>query len=124
MAFRLVNIGGKVRIVFLGGKSSLDKSVRVPEIWLEDDFKRALRNKFVIESRMEGDEVVYSRKPLAWWWLTKKDRYTYNGLIFDSAHCESEEDEINLWRGFGVEENSERRLEPDAQAHPGHHRQR
>jgi hypothetical protein len=47
LVFKLVNIHGKVRIVYLGGKSSLDKSVRVPEIWLEDDFQRALRNKYV-----------------------------------------------------------------------------
>ena len=104
-AFRLVNVGGKVRVVFLGGKSSLDKSVQVPEIWTEDDFKRALRNKFVNVESTEGDEVVSKRMPLASWWLTKKDRYTYNGLIFDSTSCDSEEDEINLWRGFGVKAN-------------------
>jgi len=102
-AFRLVNIGGKVRIVFMGGKSSLDRSVRVPEIWLEDDFKRALRNKTVeIESKNEDGDVKVTRMPLATWWLAKKDRYTYNGLIFDATHCETEEDEINLWHGFSV----------------------
>ena len=33
--------------------------------------------------------------PLATWWLAKKDRYTYNGLIFELERSENEEDEIN-----------------------------
>ena len=98
--FKLVNIGGKVRIVFLRGKSSLDRTVYVPEIWLEEDFKRALRNKYVI-IQSNGD-APEKRMPLAAWWLAKKDRYTYNGLIFNSTRSENEEDEINLWRGFPV----------------------
>ena len=104
--FKLVNIGGKVRPVFLGGKSSIHKSVSVPEIWTEDDLRRALRNKSVtvVSKKTQGDEVSET-KGLADWWLTKKDRYTYNGLIFDATRCESEEDEINLWRGYGVKEN-------------------
>jgi hypothetical protein len=65
-----------------------------------------LRNKTVtVSTKSEGDDVSERRMRLAEWWLSKKDRYTYNGLTFDSTQCESEADEINLWRGFGVKEN-------------------
>jgi hypothetical protein len=106
--FRLVNMGGKARIVYMG-KSSIDKTVRVPEVWGVDDFRHALRNKSaLVESKTtkDGNEVVAVKTmPLADWWLTRKDRYTYDGIIFDAAPPESEQDEINLWQGYGVEEN-------------------
>jgi hypothetical protein len=106
--FRLVNMGGKARIVYMG-KSSIDKTVRVPEVWGVDDFRHALRNKSaLVESKTtkDGNEVVAVKTmPLADWWLTRKDRYTYDGIIFDAAPPDSEQDEINLWQGYGVEEN-------------------
>jgi hypothetical protein len=46
--------------------------------------------------------------PLADWWLTRKDRYTYDGIIFHaSADGGAPSDEINLWRGYGVKPNPE-----------------
>jgi hypothetical protein len=108
--FALVNVGSKVRVLYWG-KSTLDRTVRVPEFWTEEDFHRALRNKFItIESKKvddEGNEKVEARRlPLSQWWLTRKNRYTYDGLIFDAdAEEVSEADEINLWRGFAVAEN-------------------
>jgi hypothetical protein len=108
LVFKLVNMGGKARIVYMG-KSSIDKSVRVPEVWGVEDFRHALRNKYVqVESKTtkDGNELVAVKTmPLADWWLTRKDRYTYDGIIFDAAPPESEQDEINLWQGYGVGEN-------------------
>ncbi len=107
--FALVNIGGKIRILYWG-KSAFDRTVRVPEFWTEDEFKRALKNKFVsreVKTIEDGEEKTKaSRMPLSQWWLTRRDRYTYDGLIFDASQEEvSEQDEINLWRGFGIPEN-------------------
>jgi Bifunctional DNA primase/polymerase, N-terminal/Family of unknown function (DUF5906)/Primase C terminal 2 (PriCT-2) len=103
--FSLVNMGGKIRIVYWG-KSDLDPIVRVPEFWAEPDFHRALVNKKVttertIKNKDGEEETKKSSQPLSHWWLTKKDRYTFDGLIFDSKRKGG--DEINLWRGFGVE---------------------
>lgn len=105
--FRLVNIGGKVRITYMG-KSPLDRSVRVPEIWAVEDLRNALRNRFIsVESKTTkedgAEQVAVKRMPLADWWLTKRDRYTYDGFVFDSNLPEAG-DEINLWRGFGVKD--------------------
>ena len=110
--FALVNIGSKLRIQYWG-KSTIDRKTKVPEFWPEDEFKRALKNKFVtVEKKVtneDGERKEAKRVPLAQWWLTKKDRYTFDGLIFDAdAEEVSEQDEINLWRGFGIQE------EPDA----------
>jgi hypothetical protein len=84
----------------------LDRNVQVPEIWAVEDFRNALRNRFIdLESKTtkeDGSErVAVKRMPLADWWLTKRDRYTYDGFVFDSNLPEAG-DEINLWRGFGV----------------------
>ena len=55
LVFKLVNMGGKARIVYMG-KSSIDKSVRVPEVWAVEDLRNALRNKFVtVEYRLAPD---------------------------------------------------------------------
>lgn len=110
--FALVNIGSKVRIQYWG-KSSIDRKTKVPEFWPEQEFHRALKNKFVnIKKKVtneEGERSEIKRVPLSKWWMAKKDRYTFDGLIFDAdAEEVSEQDEINLWRGFGIKE------EPDA----------
>lgn len=106
-AFALVNTGSKTQILYWG-KSTFDPSIRVPEFWPEAEFHRALKNKFItVESKVERDgatKIESKRMPLSNWWLTRRDRYTYDGLIFDAERePASEEDEINLWRGFGVQ---------------------
>ena len=99
--FFLVNNGGTVRIV-RWGKSTFDPAVRVPEFWTEENFHRAFRNRFV--NYVSNGER--KRKPLSQWWIQRPDRYTYDGMIFDSTKdMDSAADEVNLWRGFGVEEN-------------------
>ncbi|MET4274728.1 MULTISPECIES: bifunctional DNA primase/polymerase [unclassified Bradyrhizobium] len=105
--FRLVNIGGKVRVTYMG-KSPLDRTVRVPEIWAVEDFRNALRNRFInVESKTTkedgSEQVAAKRMQLADWWLTRRDRYTYDGFVFDSNLSDAG-DEINLWRGFGVKD--------------------
>ncbi|MCR6732849.1 MAG: DNA-primase RepB domain-containing protein [Afipia sp.] len=109
--FALVNIGSKIRILYWG-KSTLDLKVRVPEFWAENEFHRALKNKFVnVETKVTRDDqekTETKRLPLSSWWMSKKTRYTFDGLRFDSA-AESGpgQDEINMWRGFGVDENAD-----------------
>lgn len=99
--FSLVNIGSKVRIMYWG-KSPVSRHVRVPEFWTVNEFKLALINKKISVRTPDGETRQMS---LATRWLSRKDRYTYDGLIFDEKKEEvSEEDEINLWRGFGVPE--------------------
>lgn len=98
--FSLVNIGSKVRIMYWG-KSPVSRHVRVPEFWTANEFKLALANKRIAVRTPNGE----TRMKLAERWLARKDRYTYDGLIFDDKAEEvSEQDEINLWRGFGVPE--------------------
>ena len=99
--FSLVNIGSKVRIMYWG-KSPMNPKVRVPEFWTAPEFKLALTNKKITVRTPEGES---RRMSLASRWLNRRDRYTYDGLIFNDKKEEvSEEDEINLWRGFGVQE--------------------
>jgi hypothetical protein len=99
--FFLVNNGGTVRIV-RWGKSAFDPSVRVPEFWTEDNFHRAFKNRFVAYI----SKGKRRQKPLSQWWLQRSDRYTYDGMVFDSTkEMDSATDEVNLWRGFGVKEN-------------------
>lgn len=110
--FALVNIGSKLRIQYWG-KSTIDRKTKVPEFWPEEEFHRALANKFVnVEKKVsneDGERTEIKRVPLSRWWMAKRDRYTFDGLIFDAdAEEVSEQDEINVWRGFGIKE------EPDA----------
>jgi hypothetical protein len=105
--FKLVNVSGKTKIMYWG-KSPIDSNVRVAEFWSEEELHRALRNKFItVEKKTkQGDKITIDKKrmPLSEWWLQKRERYTYDGLIFDSkAEDVSETDEINLWRGFAVQ---------------------
>lgn len=100
--FFMVNNGGNVCIV-RWGKSPINPQVRVPEFWKEADFRRALKNKFV-RGRAKDGKIV--KRSLADVWLTKADRYTFDGLVFESErNADSDNDEVNLWRGFGVPEN-------------------
>ena len=106
--FNVVNIGSKARVLYWG-KSPIDSNVRVPEFFTFDEFGKVLSNKSVLVDHKvtrDGEEKIESKRvPLAKWWLTRRDRYTYDGLVFDAAkEPVSEEDEINLWRGFGVRE--------------------
>ncbi|MDR6303062.1 hypothetical protein GGQ85_000743 [Nitrobacter vulgaris] len=98
--FSLVNVGGKTRVLYWG-KSPIDRRVRVPELWATEELGKALANRFVVIRDEEGGE---KRIPLAKWWLTRRGRYTFDGLIFDADEADvSESDEINLWRGFGID---------------------
>lgn len=100
--FFLVNSNGSVRIM-RWGKSKLNPSLRVPEFYTEENFHRALRNKFIKYRDRNGKTQSI---PLSFWWLKKPDRYTFDGIVFDSTRpSDTLADEINMWRGFGTEEN-------------------
>lgn len=100
--FSLVNIGSKVRIMYWG-KSPMNPRVRVPEFWTAPEFRLALTNKKIKVQVPDGES---KRMSLASRWLNRRERYTYDGLIFNDKKEEvSEEDEINLWRGYGVDEH-------------------
>jgi hypothetical protein len=106
--FSVVNIGSKARVLYWG-KSPIDSTVRVPELFTFEEFGKVLSNKTVVVDHKvtrDGEEKIESKRvPLAKWYLNRRDRYTYDGLVFDAAkEPVSEEDEINLWRGFGVRE--------------------
>jgi hypothetical protein len=98
--FKMVNVSGKARIM-RWGRSTFSHSVHVPEFLAEEDFHRLLANKLVEvpDPKRPGET---KRIPLSRWWLTKKSRVTYDGLIFD-ADAGDDTDAINLWNGFGVE---------------------
>lgn len=106
--FFLVNIGGKPKVM-RWGKSPIDEKVRVPELMETSAFKVLLQNKFVTKHRKkvnpDGEESIQPvRTALSKVWLEDRTRYTYDGLIFRSD-VKKNTDSINLWRGYGVEEN-------------------
>lgn len=110
--FSFVNVSGKMRVLYWG-KSQIDSKVRVAEFWNEEEFHRALKNKFVtVEKKTPtatGTKIEERHMPLSRWWQEKRDRYTYDGLIFDASLEEVSEqpDAINLWRGFAVPEEED-----------------
>jgi hypothetical protein len=107
--FFIVNMGGKARIM-RWGKSSLDPTARVPEFMSFADCSNLLRNKFkIIKPEAGSKKKKPDRIPLFKYWADHESRYTFDGVVFDSKlprfEPSLEQDAINLWRGFAVQEN-------------------
>ena len=106
--FRLVNLNGKMRVVWWA-RSPLDLNVRVPQFWRK--FKVALANKYytrlVKTTDAHGEEKTSAiRISVAESWLKSTKRYTYDGVVLCAEMDSDSPDAINLWRGYGVEENT------------------
>jgi hypothetical protein len=108
--FRLVNLNGKVRVAYWA-RSALDPKVRVPQFWNPQDFKTALKNKEVVRKVTSTDakgkeHEKQIKRPLADYWLDHPKRYTYDGVVLRAEMDSASPDAINLWRGYGVEQNT------------------
>ena len=108
--FRLVNLNGKVRVAYWA-RSALDPKVRVPQFWSPQDFKTALRNKEVVRKVTSTDakgkeHEKQIKRRLADYWLDHPKRYTYDGVVLRAEMNCASPDAINLWRGYGVEQNA------------------
>jgi hypothetical protein len=108
--FRLVNLNGKVRVAYWA-RSALDPKVCVPQFWSPQDFKTALRNKEVVRKVTSTDakgkeHEKQIKRPLADYWLDHPNRYTYDGVVLRAEMDSASPDAINLWRGYGVEQNT------------------
>jgi hypothetical protein len=107
--FKLVNLNGKMRVLYWG-KSPFDPKVRLAQFWSPTELKTALANKVAIQKRKKTDEHGNEKTetvatPLAKWWLSKRDRMIYDGVELVPEQ-DSHADSINLWRGFGVKEDA------------------
>jgi hypothetical protein len=107
--FRMVNLNGKMRVVWWA-RSALDPKVRVPQFWSVREFKTALANKYYLRTikrtdRAGEEKIETIEIPLADWWLKTKKRYTHDGVVLQTEMDSDSPDAINLWRGYGVEEN-------------------
>ena len=108
--FKFVNLNGKMRIVYWA-RSPLDRNVRVPQFWSPREFKMALMNKtytYKIKTKDDdGNEKEELKKgSVASYWLNNRNRYVYDGVVLDLEPNSATPDAINLWRGYGVEENT------------------
>jgi hypothetical protein len=107
--FRVVNLNGKMRVVWWA-RSALDPNVRTPQFWSITEFKTALINKFCIRSvkktNAKGEETESTiRIPLSHYFLSNPRRYTFDGVVLNPEMNSDSPDAINLWRGYGFEEN-------------------
>jgi hypothetical protein len=65
----------------------------------------AFANKTVsVTSKSDNGETESERIALPKWWLTRRNRQTYDGMLFDAKV--DNPNFINLWRGFGVKEEA------------------
>lgn len=106
--FHVVNVKGRT-VILHWGISELDPDWPVAEFWNRESFNLALANRFVefdVVDRQGNPTRV--KRSLAKWWLESADRKLYDRLIFD-ARAEAAKSQvgnpINLWRGYGVEED-------------------
>lgn len=107
--FRVVNLNGKMRVVWWA-RSALDPNVRTPQFWSITEFKTALINKFCIrpvkKTNAKGEETESTiRIPLSHYFLSNPRRYTFDGVVLNPEMHSDSPDAINLWRGYGFEEN-------------------
>jgi hypothetical protein len=107
--FRVVNLNGKMRVVWWA-RSALDPNVRTPQFWSIAEFKTALINKFCIrtakKTNAKGEETESTiRIPLSHYFLSSPKRYTFDGVVLNPELHSDSPDAINLWRGYGFEEN-------------------
>jgi hypothetical protein len=107
--FKVVNLNGKMRVLWWA-RSALDRNVRTPQFWSTQEFKIALQNKTVTVKTKKTDKNGAEKEaeevlPLAQWWLTLRSRFTWDGVVLQTE-LESSADSVNLWRGFGVAENT------------------
>jgi len=108
--FSVVNLNGRMRVVWWA-RSALDPNVRVPQFWSFREFKNALLNKnytrMIKATDADGEEKESKiRVSVADSWLKSTKRYTYDGVVLRAEMDSASPDAINLWRGYGVEENT------------------
>ena len=105
--YAVVQDGGRVDVLtFERHVQMIEKYQHVRHVPTFLSFE-SLRNKycnqavFVAEKKKGGTEV--KPVPLGNWWLKHPGRRQYDGLVFQPGGAEVIDNQLNLWKGWGVE---------------------